>query len=232
MRNLPGSIRLFLLSIPIFASILVQSWKSENSLEVPGTPSFLELRFPSFQEKYLQRGRFSSAVKNESRTIGQWIAANMGGRGWSEEYIQDLSLFIVLKSREYRLSPYLVVSLIQVESSFDPKAVSPKGAVGLMQLMPATAKELAEVKGIPYRGTGSLMDPKLNIYLGLHYMSMLRSKFPDHEGYLTAYNIGPTALARKRKAGVQVSLDYYEKVMDTMSQFQKASRKKGKISWL
>lgn len=199
---------------------------------MPAASSVLELRFPTFQEKYLHRGRFSPAIKNESQTIGQWIAANMGGRGWSEEYIQDLALFIVLKSREFRLSPYLVVSLIQVESSFDPNAVSPKGAVGLMQLMPATAKEVAAGKGIPFRGAGSLVDPKLNIYLGLHYMSELRSRFPDREGFLTAYNIGPAALERKRKAGDDISLVYYEKVMGTMSQFQKGARKKGKISWL
>jgi soluble lytic murein transglycosylase-like protein len=230
MRNLPGSTRLFLFSIPIFASILVQSWKAEQPVSL--APSFLELHFPSFQEKYAQRGRFSPAIKIESNTIGQWIAATMGGRGWSEETIQDLSLFIVLKSREFRLSPYLVASLIQVESAFDPNAVSPKGAVGLMQLMPATAKELAADRGIPFRGASSLVDPKLNIYLGLHYMSELRSKFPDHQEFLTAYNIGPAALARKLKAGDEVSLDYYEKVMGTMSQFQRGARKKGKVSWL
>lgn len=196
--------------------------------------SLLELRFPSLQEKFSLRpgNQFSPSVMKESLTVGKWIASNPNTKNWSQEAIQDLSLFIVLKSREFQLSPLLVISLIQVESAFNPLAVSPKGAVGLMQLMPSTAEALASEKGIPFRGSHSLTDPKLNIYLGLHYINELRSRFPNHQEMLTAYNMGPSALVKKRKAGIEVSSDYYEKVKGTMSEFQKRARKDGKVSWL
>lgn len=234
MRNAPTSTRLFLFGIPLMAAILLQSWKSEHDLGSSFAPSFLELRFPSLQEKFSLRSgnQFSPAVMKESLTVGKWIASNPNTKNWSQEYIQDLSLFIVLKSREFRLSPLLVISLIEVESAFDPFAVSPKGAIGLMQLMPATAQAVASEKGIPFRGKDSLTDPKLNIYLGLHYISELRSRFPNHQEMLTAYNMGPSALVKKRKAGLEVSSDYYEKVKGTMTEFQKRARKDGKVSWL
>ena len=60
----------------------------------------------------------------------------------------------------------MVLSLIQVESRFQPMAVSPRGAVGLMQLMPGTAEELALNLGVPFHGPGALQDPKLKEYCG------------------------------------------------------------------
>ena len=89
---------------------------------------------------------------------------------------------------KYDLDPNLVAAVIWAESSGDPNAVSKKGARGLMQLMPATAREL---------GVGNVLDPGQNVDGGSHY---LRRMLDEHDGDLSlalaAYNAGPDAVRK------------------------------------
>lgn len=85
------------------------------------------------------------------------------------------------------LSPALVRAVIASESGFDPRAVSSKGARGLMQLMPETAREL---------GVRDVWDPRDNIRGGTTYLSHLVAKYEDLELALAAYNAGPGAVDR------------------------------------
>jgi hypothetical protein len=86
------------------------------------------------------------------------------------------------------LSPDLVRAVIQVESAFNPKAVSPKGAMGLMQLMPATAREL---------GVTDPFHPGENIRGGVQYLKQLMDRYDQKvELALAAYNAGPESVAR------------------------------------
>jgi soluble lytic murein transglycosylase-like protein len=95
---------------------------------------------------------------------------------------------ITTHARAHGVSPALVRAIIEIESGFNPTAVSPKGALGLMQLMPATARELGVVH--PF-------EPDENIRGGVMYLRRLLDHYhQDVSLALAAYNAGPAAVAR------------------------------------
>ncbi|HYS07857.1 MAG TPA: lytic transglycosylase domain-containing protein [Myxococcales bacterium] len=120
---------------------------------------------------------------------------------WGEERPRVMAT-IVRESRRNGLDPALVAAVIQVESHFDPFAVSSVGARGLMQLMPPTAQWLLEKDSSPARIRPShLFNPVLNIELGTSYLAHLMARF-DGDLYraLIAYNAGPS-IARSLQHG-------------------------------
>ena len=90
-------------------------------------------------------------------------------------------------SRAHNVDPLLVDSLIRVESNYNPNAISPKGAQGLMQLMPPTARML---------GVNDSFDPAENIEAGVKYLKYLQDLYKDDRLALAAYNAGPGAVDR------------------------------------
>jgi soluble lytic murein transglycosylase-like protein len=120
------------------------------------------------------------------------------------------------EARSHGLDPVLLQALIRVESGFNPAAVSPKGAMGLMQLMPATAKRY---------GVGDALDPLQNIRGGTKYLKDLWQMFDqDIELVLAAYNAGENAVIRhgRRIPPYQETLDYVPKVMRHYDALRKA----------
>ncbi len=97
---------------------------------------------------------------------------------------------------DYDMDPYLLLSLIREESHFDPEALSPSGAVGLMQLMPQTASTTARELQVPVAGSQSLRDSALNIRLGTHYLNILLKQFDSVPAALAAYNAGGTRVKK------------------------------------
>ena len=88
-------------------------------------------------------------------------------------------------ARKYGLPPAFVRAVVAVESGYRPDAVSPKGAIGLMQLMPATARELGADPTIPEQ----------NVDAGTRYLRDLLLKYDNHTYHaLAAYNAGPGAV--------------------------------------
>ena len=98
---------------------------------------------------------------------------------------------IDLYSEKYGVDPLLVISIIKTESNFKKTARSVDGALGLMQLMPATAKELSQELGFKIFTSTDLVNPELNIQLGIYYISKLSKEFNNNEILtLAAYNAG------------------------------------------
>src|SRR5688572_9592439 len=81
----------------------------------------------------------------------------------------------------YRLDPLWVMAIIKVESRFVPSARSNRGAIGLMQLLPSTARELAPQVGINPFQVEDLSNPETNLQLGIFYLSKLQDMFPGDE---------------------------------------------------
>jgi soluble lytic murein transglycosylase len=92
---------------------------------------------------------------------------------------------IGLAARQHRVPPALVKAVIAAESKFDPRAVSRKGARGLMQLMPATAQSL---------GVTDSLRPDENVDGGVRYLRSMIERYGDLPRALAAYNAGPDAV--------------------------------------
>lgn len=99
------------------------------------------------------------------------------------------------------LSASFVASIIKAESNFNADAVSNKGAVGLMQLMPKTAKWIYENNGGNEFKEAMLLDPETNIYIGTKYLAYLFSKHQDEVTVLACYNAGEGAVSNWLNGG-------------------------------
>ena len=98
---------------------------------------------------------------------------------------------ILASAEEFDLDPCLVCGVIFTESAFRQNAKSGVGALGLMQLMPATGLEEAELLGIEGVTEQRLTEPALNIRLGCNYLRKLLDEFGTESVALAAYNAGP-----------------------------------------
>lgn len=97
----------------------------------------------------------------------------------------DLNAIVEKAARAHEVDPLLVHSIIKVESNYNAHAVSNKGAEGLMQLTPATARML---------GVSNSFDPEQNIEAGVKYLKYLKDLYKDDRLALAAYNAGPGAV--------------------------------------
>jgi len=99
------------------------------------------------------------------------------------DYIKEYDIIIRQASKQFGVDPLLVKAVIKAESGFDHKAVSSKGAQGLMQLMPDTANDMY---------VENPFDPEENIFGGTRYLSLLLKRFKNDKALaLAAYNAGP-----------------------------------------
>jgi soluble lytic murein transglycosylase-like protein len=115
---------------------------------------------------------------------------------------------------EEGIPPRVAFGLVKAESSFRTTAVSPVGAVGLTQLMPATARWL-----VPGTTRKDLMEPETNLRVGFRYLKQLMDKYESNEQLaLTAYNRGPGTVDRLLRRGSDPDNGYAEKVLTGSSQ--------------
>jgi len=136
---------------------------------------------------------------------------------------EKLEPLIYEASRQQNLPPSLVKAVIRVESNFNPAATSPKGAQGLMQLMPGTAGDLQVVN--PY-------DAWENVWAGTRYRKMLLEKFNYRLPLaLAAYNAGPQRVDQHQDVPpIQETRDFVRKVCANFLNYNREPRPEPKVA--
>ena len=99
--------------------------------------------------------------------------------------------YVIRYSSKYNVDPYLVISVINTESKFNERAISSKGAYGLMQIMPETGQWISQYVGISPFNVDMMYDPEISIKMGCWYLNNLSKEFNGNtELILAAYNGG------------------------------------------
>lgn len=116
-------------------------------------------------------------------------------------------------SKKHNLDPLLVLALIRVESGFAPKAVSSMGALGLMQVMPATARFVSQRRGWEFPGDDRLFETSYNVRLATDYLAELIGKFASVEEALIAYNCGEGFVLNSKATGYPMPVGFAKRVL-------------------
>jgi soluble lytic murein transglycosylase len=129
-------------------------------------------------------------------------SSRLPGDLWLLAYPQGYWQSIVSAAKRHGLDPYFVAAIIREESQFRSEALSPAGARGVMQVMPATGEWIAKMTGIRDFDRAKLYDADMNITIGSWYLSYLMKRFKN-DLYLVsaAYNAGPEVVAAWAGAG-------------------------------
>ena len=162
----------------------------------------LFLRDSEFVEPFRQTSVAGSAqavdaVKAAKQPAGPPVPAKMLAFFEQSKNYKAVSPLLLEASKTHGIDYSLLKALIVTESGFNPNAVSPKGAVGLMQLIPPTAQRYGVTAAKGGTIEEKLTDPKTNIKAGARYLADLMKKFPGRlELVLAAYNAGEGAVQR------------------------------------
>lgn len=125
--------------------------------------------------------------------LGQ--AGNMRAYPWRFPMIEKGE--VTALADHWQVDPALVYGLMRAESAMQPDALSPAGARGLLQLMPTTASAVARRNSLPYNGQAGLMDPAVNLPLGIAHLAELQTRYQGEWIHVAAaYNAGANAVAR------------------------------------
>jgi soluble lytic murein transglycosylase-like protein len=163
-------------------------------------------------------------VKVDTRT-GKLVrslvpAPRIAASGLNASTDPDVRGLVAEAAKNFDVNPLLVDSVIQVESNYNPFAVSPKGAQGLMQLMPGTAQRF---------GVTDSFDPKQNIEAGVRYLKFLEDTFQDDRLAVAAYNAGEKAVAKyKDVPPYRETVSYVAKVGKKYGQAKRAAGNENK----
>lgn len=166
---------------------------------------------------------YFNSSKVELSKIKSFIVSHVkvnGINSLDEEEIRILSSEVQKLSEKFDIDPMLILAVIDVESSFNKKAVSHVGARGLMQIMPMTAMHVAKKIGLKTNVKSKLHNIRINLLLGTYYLSHLAKRYNNNMRlYLTAYNYGPANLSRIIRSGKKLPKFYYSKVLNKYKKF-------------
>ena len=159
-----------------------------------------------------QRFAQQEAVRIERETILSLVREHR--RTASATWRQRLADAIYDESVAARVDPLMVAAIVARESSFKSRIVSRSGAVGLMQLRPFVARDIARRSEINWNGRQTLHCPNLNVRLGIQYFKELVDRFEgDERAALTAYNYGPSRVSYRIHRGEYAGSDYAENIL-------------------
>lgn len=148
------------------------------------------------------RGDPKAIEQHDSHLMQVRFVANVIRDATRKPISSNLAKIIVSESKKHGYDPLFVTAVIMAESRFDKKAISPVGALGLMQLLPSTAQYVASKLGIQHwKGHMPLLhDEAYNIKLGVTYLKYLDAKYNGNKRLtLAAYNWGPGNLQKSMK---------------------------------
>jgi soluble lytic murein transglycosylase-like protein len=179
--------------------------------QVVPTPGSFAFELERLQHHFFQRGDgaydfaealFANGFPIQGVVLGREIHRREGE--WNLRLLRIVFPFphrevIVREARARGLDPFFVAGLIRQESMFHASIASSAGAIGLMQLMPGTAQEVARSLGIRYDRT-RLEDPEYNVRLGTQYLGQMLRRYDGRaEDALSAYNAGPGRINQWRQ---------------------------------
>ena len=141
----------------------------------------------------------------------QWQQLRQTPEYWQALYPFPYEETILKWSKQRQLNPLLVTSLIRQESRFEPEIESSAGALGLMQVMPATGKYVANNIGL---SSYSLTKPEDNVNIGTYYLDFTHKKYSNNSMLAVAsYNAGPNAVAKwVSRYGLEDADEFVEKI--------------------
>jgi soluble lytic murein transglycosylase-like protein len=132
-----------------------------------------------------------------------------------EEWRRKLADAIYHEAKAADVDPLIVASIIASESSFQSRVVSTAGAVGLMQLRPFVAEDVARRRNVEWYGVETLHSPELNVRLGVLYFKELVERFDGDEiNALAAYNRGPTRVSHQLRNRTFRGSRYADRILE------------------
>lgn len=134
--------------------------------------------------------------------------------GLSHRDLRELAQVLVEEAERQDIELDLVLAVMHVESRFYNFAVSQVGALGLMQIMPATGEMSARKLGIEWHGPRTLFDPAVNVRIGIWYLGQLRDRYGHIDVALAAYNWGPHRIDWRLRNGHALPKLYPGQVRD------------------
>jgi soluble lytic murein transglycosylase len=147
--------------------------------------------------------------------------------GWWERLWYPLKYEHIVRghARNYSLDPALLAAVIYQESKFSADAKSPSGAIGLMQLLPDTAKGIALHTGGSRFRVADLYNPEINIRYGAWYLRHLLRKYGDETTALAAYNAGQNNVDRWRRDGRGIQFAETRAYVERVEELKKIYRR-------
>lgn len=169
---------------PMRAAGLTDSVSAVSSGNVPGSRTTIVVRADS------RTGRLVRSVVVRNDALPSSLSKPSPSKPPLSKPSKEISDLVDQAARAHQVDPLLVHSVIKQESNYNAYALSNKGAEGLMQLMPPTARML---------GVSNSFDPRENIEAGVKYLKYLQGVFKDDRLALAAYNAGPGAVEKYKQ---------------------------------